>query len=211
MARKTSTRRAVAGLPRTEGRSSRSRPAGSGRLIEEVPPTRFAREGGPVERPIWAPWRMEFIRSEKRPGCVFCDFPAAPRSEDRRNLIVHRAEHAFTILNRFPYTSGHVMVIPQAHVADLDALPAEAWADLNEELRRAAAVVRAVYKPDALNVGMNLGRAAGAGIADHLHWHIVPRWAGDNNFMPVLADTRVVVEALDETWRRLSDGFAKGG
>lgn len=163
-----------------------------------------------MERPLWAPWRMEFIRAEKPEGCIFCDFPAAPPAQDRAHLVVHRSAHAFTCLNRYPYNSGHVMVIPRAHTAELAALPAEAHADLAEELRRAVAVVKAVYAPDGLNVGMNLGRAAGAGIADHLHWHVVPRWLGDNNFMPVMADQRVVVEALDEAWTRLSRGFAAG-
>ncbi|HTN52221.1 MAG TPA: HIT domain-containing protein [Anaeromyxobacter sp.] len=164
-----------------------------------------------MQQPLWAPWRMEFIRAEKPTGCIFCQFPEAPPAEDRRNLLVHRSARAFTVLNRFPYNSGHVMVIPRAHLAELGALGAEDWADLQEELRRATAVVREVYRPDGLNVGMNLGRIAGAGIVDHLHWHVVPRWAGDNNFMPVLADTRVVVEALDEAWQRLAAGFAAVG
>jgi ATP adenylyltransferase len=151
---------------------------------------------------------MEFIRADKPKGCIFCDFPAAPPSEDRANLLVHRSAHAFTCLNRYPYNSGHLMVIPRAHVSDLAALSAEQHADLQDELRRAVAVVKKVYAPEGMNVGMNLGKAAGAGIADHLHWHVVPRWVGDNNFMPVLADQRVVVEALDEAWGRLSAGFA---
>jgi ATP adenylyltransferase len=150
---------------------------------------------------------MEFIRAEKPKGCIFCDFPAAPDADDRKNLVVHRSTHAYTCLNRYPYNSGHVMVIPRAHVADVGALSAEAYADLGEEVRRAVAVLRAVYAPDGVNLGMNLGRAAGAGIVDHLHWHAVPRWAGDNNFMPVLADQRVVVEALDAAWERLRAGF----
>jgi ATP adenylyltransferase len=151
---------------------------------------------------------MEFIRAEKPKGCIFCELPAAPEADDRKNLVVHRSAHSFTCLNRYPYNSGHVMVIPRAHVAGLEGLSSEAWADLGEELRRAAAVIRGVYAPEGVNVGMNLGRAAGAGIADHLHWHVVPRWVGDNNFMPVLADQRVVVEALDEAWGRLHSGFA---
>jgi ATP adenylyltransferase len=163
-----------------------------------------------VQQPLWAPWRMEFIRSEKPKGCIFCDFAAAPEADDRKNLVVHRTAHAFTCLNRYPYNSGHVMVIPRAHLADPSLLAPAEWADLQDELRRAAAVLRAVYRPEGLNLGMNLGRAAGAGIADHLHWHAVPRWVGDNNFMPVLADQRVVVEALDEAWQRLHDGFAAG-
>jgi ATP adenylyltransferase len=164
-----------------------------------------------VERPLWAPWRMEFIRAEKSEGCIFCDFPAQGEANDRRNLIVHRSARSFTILNRYPYNAGHLMVIPRAHVADFDHLGAEELADLNEELRLAVAVVRRVCGPEGLNVGMNLGKVAGAGIVDHMHWHVVPRWAGDNNFMPVLADQRVVVEHLDATWERLRAGFVAAG
>jgi ATP adenylyltransferase len=151
---------------------------------------------------------MEFIRAPKPTGCIFCEFPAAPEADDRANLVVHRSAHAFTCLNRYPYNSGHVMVIPRAHVSELSALAPESFDDLQAELRRCVAVVKEAYRPDGLNVGMNLGRAAGAGIADHLHWHVVPRWIGDNNFMPVLADQRVVIEALDEAWQRLRAGFA---
>jgi len=161
-----------------------------------------------MERPLWAPWRMEFIAAEKPKGCIFCDFPAAPESEDRKNLIVHRTAHAFVILNRFPYNSGHLMVVPRRHGADLDALPPEAWADLQELLRVTAAVLRTTYRPEGINLGMNLGRAGGAGIVDHLHWHLVPRWIGDNNFMPVLADVRVMVDHLDTTWEKVRAGFA---
>ena len=161
-----------------------------------------------MEKPLWAPWRIEYIRAPKPSGCIFCEFPAAPEADDRKNLVVHRAANAFTCLNRYPYNSGHVMVIPHAHVSDLSALPPGAFAELQQELLRAVQVVKATYRPDGMNVGMNLGRCAGAGIDDHLHWHVVPRWAGDNNFMPVLADQRVVVEALDEAWARLRAGFA---
>ncbi len=121
-----------------------------------------------MERPIWAPWRMEYIAGEKPPGCIFCQFPAAPESDDRANLVVHRAAHSFTCLNRYPYNSGHVMVIPRAHVSDLAALAQDAWVDLQDELRRAVAVVQAAYRPEGMNVGMNLGKAAGAGIEPHL-------------------------------------------
>jgi ATP adenylyltransferase len=152
---------------------------------------------------------MAYIASEKPQGCIFCRFFDAPASADRENLVVHRTAHAFTCLNRFPYNSGHVMVVPRLHGADLSALPPEVWADLQDELRRAARVVQAVYRPEGQNVGMNLGRVAGAGIADHLHWHIVPRWGGDNSFMPVISDTRVIVEALDAAWAKLSAGFGE--
>jgi len=160
-----------------------------------------------VNQPLWAPWRMEYIRGEKPEGCIFCRFPVEPRESDRENLVVHRSQLSFTCLNRFPYNSGHLMVIPRAHGAELAALSSEAWADLQEELRRAARVVQSLYRPEGLNLGMNLGRCAGAGIVDHLHWHLVPRWVGDNNYMPVVADTRVVVEALDSAWERLSAAF----
>ncbi len=161
-----------------------------------------------MEKPLWAPWRMEYILSKKPKECIFCEFPAAPEADDRKNLVVHRSAHAFTCLNRYPYNSGHVMVIPRAHVDDLAALSPEEYADLGEELRRVIAVLEATYAPEGMNVGMNLGRAGGAGIDEHLHWHVVPRWVGDNNFMPVLADQRVVVEALDAAWDRLRAGFA---
>jgi ATP adenylyltransferase len=150
---------------------------------------------------------MEFIRAEKPKGCIFCEFPAAPPERDRENLVVHRSPHAFTCLNRYPYNSGHLMVIPRVHVADLGALPPEVWDDLQSELRRAVAALAATYRPEAMNVGMNLGRAAGAGIVDHLHWHVVPRWGGDTNFMPVVAGVRVIPEALDAAWEKLAPGF----
>ncbi len=161
-----------------------------------------------MEKPLWAPWRMEFIHAEKPAGCIFCIFPAEHGEEaDERNLIVHRSPAAFTILNRYPYNNGHVMVVPRAHVSRLEDLPADAFSDLQAELRRAVAVIRKVYAPEGMNVGMNLGKVAGAGIADHLHWHIVPRWGGDTNFMPVLADTKVMIEHLETSWTRIRDGF----
>jgi ATP adenylyltransferase len=153
---------------------------------------------------------MEFIAAPKPTGCIFCEFPAAPEADDRANLLVHRSAHAFTCLNKYPYTSGHLMVIPRAHVSELSALAPDAWADLQAELRRAVAVLQAVYRPEGMNVGMNLGKAAGAGIEAHLHWHVVPRWVGDNNFMPVIADQRVVPEALEAAWERLRAGFQAG-
>ena len=164
-----------------------------------------------MERPLWAPWRMEFIDAPKPDGCIFCDFPAQTGEDaDRGNLIAHRSARSFTILNRFPYNSGHVMVVPRAHVSALEDLSGEDLADLQAELLRAVQVIRAVYRPEGMNVGMNLGRVAGAGIADHLHWHIVPRWGGDTNFMPVLADTKVMVEHLDGAWEKLRRGFGSG-
>jgi ATP adenylyltransferase len=165
-----------------------------------------------MQQPLWAPWRMEFIESAKPAGCIFCEFPAAEGEEaDRANLVVHRGARAFTCLNKFPYNSGHVMVIPRAHVASLEALAPEAFADLHAELRLAVEVVRDAYRPEGMNVGMNLGKVAGAGIADHVHYHVVPRWGGDTNFMPVLAETRVMVEHLDASWARLAAAFRARG
>jgi ATP adenylyltransferase len=154
---------------------------------------------------------MEFIAAPKPDGCIFCQFPAeTDEGADRRNLVAHRSARSFTILNRFPYNSGHVMIVPRAHVDALDALSPEELADLDAELRRAVQVIRAVYRPEGMNIGMNLGRVAGAGIADHLHWHVVPRWGGDTNFMPVLADTKVMVEHLEGSWEKLRRGFEQG-
>ena len=163
-----------------------------------------------MQKPLWAPWRMAFIDAPKVEGCIFCLYPKETGEEaDRRNLVVHRSPRSFTILNRYPYNSGHVMVVPLAHVARLDDLPAEDFADLQDELRRALAVLRATYRPDGVNLGMNLGVVAGAGIADHLHWHVVPRWNGDTSFMPVLGDTKVIVEHLEASWERIRAGFAR--
>jgi ATP adenylyltransferase len=161
-----------------------------------------------VEKRLWAPWRLEYIEAPKPESCIFCDFPAAGPANDRQNLIVHRAARCFTMLNRFPYNSGHVMVIPRAHVSALEDLGAEDFADLQQELLRTVAVLKAVYRPDGMNVGMNLGAVAGAGIADHIHYHVVPRWTGDTNFMPVLAEAKVLVEHLETTWDRIQRGFA---
>ena len=198
------------------GADSRSRskvfPPTPARKAEASPRPGELEEGADCGRSarLWAPWRLEYILSAKPDGCIFCDFPAEVGEEnDRRNLVVHRSSRSFTILNRYPYNSGHVMVIPRPHVEQLEALSREEFADLHEELRLAARVIREVYRPEGLNVGMNLGRIAGAGIDEHLHYHVVPRWGGDTNFMPVLADTRVMVEHLDGAWQKIRAGFEK--
>lgn len=154
---------------------------------------------------LWAPWRLEFITGDKPPGCIFCVFPAEDR--DRERLVLGRSARSFVILNKFPYNNGHLMVVPRAHVSSLEALDEEAFLDLQRTLRLSIEVLRGFCSPEGLNVGMNLGHSAGAGIADHLHWHVVPRWVGDVNFMPVLAETRVVPEHLDRTWERLRPAF----
>jgi ATP adenylyltransferase len=155
---------------------------------------------------LWAPWRMELIeKGEAKQGCIFCDLPRSRR--DRENLILGRTPHTFAILNRFPYNNGHLMVVPRAHTADLAALPREQNDELSEMLRVAVRLVGQAYGAQGYNVGMNLGRVAGAGIAEHLHWHVVPRWNGDTNFMPVLGDTKVMIEHLQAGWDRLRPSF----
>ena len=155
---------------------------------------------------LWTPWRYQYITKSGDPGgCIFCD--ALQASNDREYLIVHRAERNFVILNRYPYTSGHVMVVPNAHVATLEALPDDALIELIQLARTSEKLLRAVYHPEGLNLGMNIGRSAGAGIAGHLHLHVLPRWHGDTNFMTVVAETRVVPESLEVTWEKLREAF----
>ena len=157
---------------------------------------------------LWAPWRMELIeKGEPKSGCIFCDLPRA--AADRENLILGRTANTFAILNKYPYNNGHLMVVPRQHTADLHALAEAEWQELSAMLRVALGIVQAAYQPHGSNVGLNLGRTAGAGIADHAHWHIVPRWNGDTNFMPVVGLTKVMIEHLFESWDRLRPGFAK--
>jgi ATP adenylyltransferase len=155
---------------------------------------------------LWTPWRYQYITGQaKLEGCVFC--AAAKSTDDRANLVVYRGAHAYVILNRFPYTSGHLMIVPYAHVASMLDLPEETLAEMMLLARDAERHLRAVYRPDGLNVGMNLGESAGAGIAGHLHLHALPRWTGDTSFMTVVGETRVLPEDLEVTWRRLRDAF----
>ena len=155
---------------------------------------------------LWAPWRMELIaRGEQPKGCIFCDLPRS--TDDRENLVLGRTARTFAILNRFPYNNGHLMVVPRAHTAELGVLPAEENQELAQMLRVAVEILGKAYGAQGYNLGMNLGRVAGAGIADHLHWHVVPRWNGDTNFMPVLGDTKVMIEHLQAGWDRLRPLF----
>jgi ATP adenylyltransferase len=155
---------------------------------------------------IYAPWRIEYILGEeKEPGCVFCN--GAESSEDEKRLIVHRAEGAFTIMNKYPYTNGHVLVCPYRHVSDIAELDSDENRLVLEEVLRAIAVLRDVMRPTGLNVGINLGVDAGAGIEEHLHYHVVPRWRGDTNIMAVLADVKVIPEHFESTSRKLRAGF----
>jgi ATP adenylyltransferase len=159
-----------------------------------------------IER-LWAPWRMEYIRGPKGESCVFCDFATLPPSSYREKLVLAVQPHALVCLNRYPFITSHLLVAPRRHAADLDELSAEEYQATMLLVREAAARLRAAARPDGLNVGMNLGKAAGAGIADHLHAHLVPRWLGDSNFMPVIAGVHVMPEYLDESWRHLAPFF----
>lgn len=155
---------------------------------------------------LWSPWRMEYImRNEPTPGCIFCQ--ALQQEDGPANLIVTRGKTALVILNRYPYTSGHIMVASYAHRPSLDLLDAETRGEMMELVSRGLQVLRAVYKPEGFNVGVNIGAAAGAGVADHVHIHVVPRWAGDTNFMSTLAGARVLPEALEDTYRRLCEAW----
>jgi ATP adenylyltransferase len=156
---------------------------------------------------LWTPWRYQYITTSGEPGeCVFC--AAARSAGDRESLIVHRGEHNFVILNRFPYTSGHVMVVPYLHTAEMDQLTEESACEMMSLARASVRHLKSLYRPDGLNVGMNLGKSAGAGIAGHLHLHVLPRWTGDTNFMTAVGETRVLPETLEETWERVRRAFA---
>lgn len=157
---------------------------------------------------LWAPWRMEFIKAEAPAGCIFCDFPAQTGADaDRKNLVLGRSPLSFAILNKFPYNNGHLMVIPRRHTAEFTSLSPEESQDLHRLLQLSVRILSEAYRPDGFNVGMNLGRSAGAGIADHLHYHVVPRWNGDTNFMPAIAQTKVMIEHLQASHDRLRPLF----
>ncbi|MBI3976820.1 MAG: HIT domain-containing protein [Chloroflexi bacterium] len=150
---------------------------------------------------LWTPWRMAYIVGTPKLGCVLCE---KPRGEhDRENLVLFRGPRAYVLMNLYPYNPGHLMVAPYQHAADLGELDAPTRAELMELTERATAVLRRTMNPHGFNLGMNLGRVAGAGIADHLHLHVVPRWEGDTNFMPVVGETKVLPETLEATYDRL--------
>jgi ATP adenylyltransferase len=154
---------------------------------------------------MFAPWRGEFIRGAKPKGCIFCQMLA--EKKDRSNLILHRAEHSFIVFNRYPYTSGHMMIVPNRHIGDIEKMPA---VTLNEIMALSKLVIKALkteFSPRGFNLGMNLGRSAGAGVAGHLHLHIVPRWAGDSNFMATTGDVRVISFSLDDVYQALEKYF----
>ncbi|MGI8586770.1 MAG: HIT family protein [Chloroflexia bacterium] len=157
---------------------------------------------------LWSPWRMAYIGGGGGgDGCIFCTIPEQGSEHDRENLLLLRGEHAFVILNRYPYNSGHLMIVPYRHLRDVTLLTPAESAEIMALLQRMVSALTAVYRPEGFNTGMNLGSAAGAGIADHLHMHIVPRWAGDTNFMPVVGQTKVLPESLEQTWERITSAL----
>ena len=163
-------------------------------------------------KPLFAPWRMTYILSEdKAPECIFCAFPARGRAHYREHQILVGQPQAYVIMNKYPYGNGHVMVVPRRHVASPTQLDAEEWAAAGELVRQTVDALGKALHCDNFNVGMNIGRAAGAGIDQHLHWHVVPRWVGDTNFMPLLAETRVISEHLEETYEKLVPAFGPLG
>jgi ATP adenylyltransferase len=160
---------------------------------------------------LWAPWRMAYIEQDDKAeeGCIFC---TKPRQHDPREaLILTQTKHSLVMLNKYPYNSGHLLLAPKRHEKQLENLPDNEHADLQEALRRSLVIMRAVLNPGGINLGMNLGKCAGAGVEDHLHWHMVPRWEGDTNFMPVVGETRVLPQHLLDSYDRLKPHFARIG
>ncbi len=160
---------------------------------------------------LWSPWRMEYIRrgdSGPSHGCLFCDVPAAGEDKDEENHLLARGQVSFVLLNAFPYNPGHLMAAPYRHVGDYEELTAEELAEMMAFAGRAIQALKQESSPHGFNLGMNLGQVAGAGIADHVHLHLVPRWGGDTNFMPVVGQTRVLPELLGETYQRLHPHFS---
>jgi len=152
---------------------------------------------------LWAPWRIRYIMRKKEEGCIFCDKPQEKKDEE--NYILLRGKTSFVILNTYPYNNGHLMIAPYRHIASIEEMRPEESIEIMELASRMVKLLKEVMQPEGFNIGMNLGRAAGAGIEDHLHLHIVPRWVGDYNFMPLLSKTKVIPEALEESYKKLKE------
>ncbi|RMF61643.1 MAG: HIT domain-containing protein [Calditrichaeota bacterium] len=154
---------------------------------------------------LWAPWRMEYILSEKEKECIFCS--KTREDDDRTNLILFRGEHNFVIMNKYPYNNGHLMVVPYRHISEFEELTEAEFSEMTRLIAKSINALKAALQPEGFNIGMNVGKIAGAGIDDHLHFHIVPRWAADTNFMPVVGHTKVISEGLWETWDKLKGRY----
>ncbi|MBZ0272796.1 HIT domain-containing protein [bacterium] len=155
---------------------------------------------------LWAPWRIGYLKGAKPPGCIFCDKPRG--GDDESNLILHRGPRTFVIMNLYPYTNGHLMVVPYEHSPDLSRIDGETAAEIFSMLDACRDALVTTMNPEGFNIGINMGRVAGAGIHEHVHVHIVPRWLGDTNFMPVIGDAKVISEGIRETFRKLAPRFA---
>ena len=158
---------------------------------------------------LWSPWRSKYIASgvdSQKEGCVFCDIAASPDG-DAANFVLHRGQHAFALLNLYPYITGHLMIVPYLHTSEFDSVPKEITDEMMDLAKRSQTALQAVYSPSGFNLGMNLGSAAGAGIADHIHIHLLPRWSGDTNFMTTVGESRVIPEALAVTYQKLLQKF----
>jgi ATP adenylyltransferase len=158
-----------------------------------------------AEQRLWAPWRMEYIEGEKPDECIFC--VALASDDDAGHYVLHRGERCFVMLNAYPYTSGHLMVSPDEHVDSLEALDGDTLLELMTLTQRSLAALRDAYSPEGFNLGVNQGKVAGAGVEDHVHLHVVPRWAGDTNFMPVVGGVRVLPQSLEDSYAALSPRF----
>jgi ATP adenylyltransferase len=157
-------------------------------------------------RYLWAPWRIDYILEEKQKGCIFCKKPLERR--DNVNLILHQGRYTFVMMNKFPYNNGHVMVIPKRHCPDLERLDDKELRDLLYLLRTTTRVLKEKLCPDGFNIGTNIGKVGGAGVDEHIHFHVVPRWIGDTNFMPVLGEIKIIPEYLEKTYQKLHAAFA---
>jgi len=150
---------------------------------------------------LWTPWRYAYVTGANKPsGCIFCELP---KQNDQEARIVHRGKHCYIVLNTYPYTPGHVMIVPYAHLDELQKLPVEGAHEMMDLSQKMEQVLRGLYKPDGVNLGMNIGAAAGAGVAGHIHMHALPRWVADANFVSVIGETRVLPESLEVTWERI--------
>ncbi len=150
---------------------------------------------------LWAPWRIDYILGEKEKECIFCSLPA--RGSDRKNLILYRGKTCYVIMNKYPYNNGHLMVVPYFHTSSFDGLSGDVLAEMNVLTKLCVDCLKTAFRPEGFNIGINIGKAAGAGIEEHLHAHVVPRWGGDSNFMTAVGEVRVIVEHITATYDKL--------
>lgn len=158
---------------------------------------------------LWAPWRIEYIKMPKTDKCILCELPKKPNEKDRENLILYRGEKAYIILNRYPYNNGHLMIAPYRHIPSIINLSDEEALEIHQLTRLSLEILTDTMGPDGFNIGANIGKAAGAGIDEHYHLHIVPRWIGDTNYMPIISNTKILVEYLRDTYDKLKENLVK--